>query len=246
MATGATAAEVGLQGRKALIAGASGGMGRAVALALAGQGVACALLGRSREALSELAAACGEAGTAAIPVVCDIARTESIESAVTEAIGALGGLNFLVNCAGIHEKTAGHEGALEAWDRVVDVNLRATYHLARHALPEINKAPGGAVIKIGSIAASYPGAGAYIATSRGLDGYADALFEDVREYGTKVCVIRPGFVNTAMAASDRLDPERMIQPADIARAVLFVLTMPVTACPTEITIRPQRSPYRRT
>ena len=77
-------------------------------------------------------------------------------------------------------------------------------------------------------------------------GFAEALFEDVRESGTKVCTIRPGFVNTSMAASDRLDPALMIQPEDIARAVLFVLTMPETACPTEITMRPQRSPYIRT
>jgi len=75
-------------------------------------------------------------------------------------------------------------------------------------------------------------------------GFCEALFEDVREFGTKVCVIRPGFVDTPMARSDRLDRARMIDPADIARTVVFVLTMPDTACPTEITIRPQRSPYR--
>ena len=92
--------------------------------------------------------------------------------------------------------------------------------------------------------ASAAGAGMRLAVYRALAGYAEALFEDVRESGTKVCTIRPGFVNTSLAASDRLDPALMIQPDDIARTVLFVLTMPETACPTEITIRPQRSPYR--
>jgi NADP-dependent 3-hydroxy acid dehydrogenase YdfG len=244
MANSDRAADPRLEGRKALIVGAYGGMGRAVALALAREGVACALMGRDREKSMETAKECAEAGTAGLPVVCDIARTETIERAVRQAIDGLGGLNFLVNCAGSYQTTTADKGALETWDRVLDVNLKGTYHLARHALPEINKSPGGAIIKIGSIASSYSGAGAFLATTRGLDGYADALFEDVREYGTKVCTIRPGFVNTSMVASDRLDPGLMIQPEDIARTVLFVLTMPENACPTEITIRPQRSPYR--
>jgi NADP-dependent 3-hydroxy acid dehydrogenase YdfG len=193
----------------------------------------------------ETAKTCAEAGTAAFPVVCDIAQTETIESAVRQAVDALGGLNFLINCAGFYQKTTADQGALETWDRILDVNLKGTYHLARHALPEINKSPGGAIIKIGSFPSSYSGAGAFLATTRGLDGYADALFEDIREYGTKVCIIRPGFVNTSLAASmsNSAAPALMIQPEDIARTVLFVLTMPETACPTEITIRPQRSPY---
>lgn len=236
--------DVELTGRKALVVGAYGGMGHAVATALARKGVACALMGRNREKLTKVAQACTEAGTPAVPVVCDVAQAAEIGDGVAQVIQELGGLNFLVNCAGVHATARGDDGDLDAWDRVIGVNLKATYHLARHALPEINKSPGGAVIKVGSIAATYSGGGAYVATSRALDGYGGALFEDVREYGTKVCIIRPGFVNTAMAASDRLDPTRMIQPDDIARTVLFVLTMPGTACPTEITLRPQRTPYR--
>ena len=83
-----------------------------------------------------------------------------------------------------------------------------------------------------------------LAITRGIDGFSDALFEDVREFGTKVCVIKPGYVNTPLARSDRTDQNLMIQPADVSRTVLFVLTMPGTACPTEIVMRPQRSPYK--
>lgn len=241
--------DFGLKGRKALIAGAYGGMGRAVGIALAREGVTCALMGRSGNKLKDTAKACAEAGTQAIPIVCDIAQTSTVEGAVHRAIQALNGLNYLINCAGVYERSKADDGDMQTWDQILDVNLRATYHLARYALPEINKSPGGAVIKIGSFPSSYSGAGAFLATTRGLDGYADALFEDVREYGTKVCTIRPGFVNTAMAvmaASGRVNPDLLIQPDDIARTVLFVLTMPGTACPTEITLRPQRSPYLKT
>ena len=124
------------------------------------------------------------------------------------------------------------------------INFRAVYLLARYALPEINRNPGGAFVRIGSITVPYAGAGMHLGANRALDGYAEAVFEDVREYGTKVCTIRPGYVNTKMARSDRLDASRMIQTDEIARTVLYVLAMPATACPTEIVIRPQRSPYR--
>jgi NAD(P)-dependent dehydrogenase (short-subunit alcohol dehydrogenase family) len=234
---------IDLTGRKALVVGAHGGMGRAVGIALAYEGVLCALMGRNPEKLTDTTQACNDAGSSTISIVCDIAQPATIEAAVRQAIDRLGTLDFLINCAGVYETTRGDDGDLQAWDKVLDVNLKATYYLARYALPEINKSSAGAIVKVGSIAPSYSGAGAYITTSRGLDGYGDALFEDVREHGTKVCTIRPGFVNTPMTASDRLDQYRMIQPEDIARTVLFVLSMPGTVCPTEITLRPQRTPY---
>ena len=73
----------------------------------------------------------------------------------------------------------------------------------------------------------------------------EVLFEDVREYGTKVCTINPGFVNTSMVIPDRLNPELMMQPNDIAEVVNFVLNTSETACPTEILIQPQRSPWKK-
>lgn len=233
-----------LGGGKALIVGAYGGMGNAVAVALAREGASCALMGRDREKINETLTACAAAGALSVPVVCNLEQTETIKNAVRKAIDALDGLNFVINCAGVYESSRADDGDLRTWDRLHDVNLRATYHIARHALPEINRSRGGAIVKIGSIPSSYSGAGAFLATSRGLDGYADALFEDVREYGTKVCTIRPGFVNTPLVDSNRLDRSCMIQPEDIARTVIFVLTMPLSTCPTEITLRPQRSPYR--
>jgi len=234
-----------LVGKKALITGATGGMGRVNALAFAREGISCALMGRNTEELSKIAADCAELGSPATAIVCDIGRTDTLENAVIKAIEALGGLNIFLNCAGINKDGKAHEVDLEAWNTMLDVNLKAHYSLVRYALPEINKNPGGAVIKIGSISTSYSGAGLHLAVHRGLDGYTEALFEDVREYGTKVCVIRAGFVKTPMVRLDRLLPELMIQPEDIARTVLFVLTMPENVCPTEIVIRPQRSPYKK-
>ena len=235
-----------VSGKAALIVGAYGGMGQATCRELAREGVSIALVGRDPERLSALATECVELGApAAIPISCDISRTATIAQTVQAAVDKIGGLNFLINFAGTYAITKSQDANLEEWDRMLDVNLRAHYHLVFHALPHINKQPGGAVIKIGSIANSHSGAALYSATNHGIDGFSDGLFEDVREYGTRVCTIRPGYVASPMVeSSDKLDRKLMIQTEDIARTVLFVLTTPSTSCPTEITIRPQRSPYR--
>ena len=85
----------------------------------------------------------------------------------------------------------------------------------------------------------------HTAGTQAIQGYFKVVFEDVREYGTKVSTIRPGFVKTPMSQSDRLDSDLMIQPGDIADTVLFILKMPGTTCPTDIELRPQRSPYKQ-
>jgi len=231
-------------GGKALVVGANGGMGSAIAIALARQGVDTALMGRNEEAINTVAKTCQQAGAAAYPVICDIAKTETNEAAVNEAIANLGGLNYLVNCAGISAHDKLHKTDLIGSEAILDTNLRAFLYLARYALPEINKQPGGAVIKIGAVNHPYSGVNTYLAASQGGEGLAEALFEDVREYGTKVCTIRPGWVNTPLVTADEgIDPALMIQAEDISQTVLFILTMAETACPTEITILPQKSPY---
>ena len=233
----------GSQSGKAIVVGANGGMGKAVALALAQQGIELALIGRNEEAITALAQACTDAGTRAFPVVCDIAKTATIESTVADAIAGLGGLNYLINCAGISKEGKLHETDLADCDAILDTNLRSHLYLARYATPEINKNPGGAVIKIGAVHHPYSGASTYLAANLGGEGLAEALFEDVREFGTKVCNIKPGWVNTPLVKSEGIDKALMIQPEDIAQTVLFVLSMPETSCPTEIVILPQRSPY---
>ena len=233
-----------ITGGKALVVGASGGMGRSVAIGLAAQGVDTALMGRNEEALESVAQACRKAGARAYPQVCDIARIDTIEAAVKDAVASLGGLNYLVNCAGLSAEGKLHETDLVNSEAILDTNLRAFLHLARHALPEINRQPGGAVIKIGSVNHPYSGVNTYLAANKGGEGLAEALFEDVREYGTRVCTIRPGWVNTPLVSEVKnIDTALMIQPDDITHTVLYVLSMPVTACPTEITILPQKSPY---
>ena len=235
--------ESDIHGRRALVLGASGGMGAAVASKLARCGVYSALAGRDLSKLEAACSVCSDAGGNAVPVELDIANMAKIEGAVQASIEQLGGLDFLIHCAGVQISRKAFDADLDAWDNMLDVNFRGFTHIVRHAVPHINESPCGAIVCIGSITAAYSGAAMHHASKRALSGYCESLFEDVREFGTKVCVINPGFVDTPMVRSDRLDRGKMIQPEDIARTVIFVLRMPESACPTEITLRPQRTPY---
>ncbi len=232
-----------LLSKKAIVIGANGGIGSAVAMLLAKNGIDLALVGRNLTAVSGVAENCSETGCKAVPLTCDIAEVDTIESTVVSAIEKLGGLNYLVNCAGISASDKLHESDLCSSEAILNTNLRAHMYFARYALPEINKQNGGAVIKIGAVNHPYSGVNTYLAANLGGEGLAEAMFEDVREFGTKVCTIKPGWVNTPLVKAKGINPDLMIQPEDIARTVLFILSMPDNACPTEITILPQRSPY---
>ncbi len=235
-----------LKGQVALITGASRGIGKSIALWLAKQGVSVALVSRNANALEETARACSEFGNPTLTLPCDLANTKSIQQLMSQTTTKLGGLNILINNAGVTGPGAADSGDLEAWDLAVDINLRSLLHLTRHALPEIEKSGWGAVINIASMAGRRPfgGAAAYCATKHGVVGFTHALFEDVRERNIKVCAVCPGFVATEMTEGMGLSDQKMIQPDDVARAVAFVLTFPDSGCPIEIQIMPQRSPYR--
>jgi NADP-dependent 3-hydroxy acid dehydrogenase YdfG len=127
------------------------------------------------------------------------------------------------------------------------VNIKALMHLTRHALPHLMRQPRSAVVNISSIAGKmgFAGGGAYCASKHAVMGFSEAVFEDVREHGVKVCAICPGYVRTELiSARGGLDAAKMLQPEDVADAVLYVARCADTACPTEIVLRPQRTPYR--
>ena len=145
--------------KKALIIGASGGMGSAVASMLSKNGVHCFLVGRSQEKLNDIFSSCSSYGNPCFMFSCDISDMTEIKQCSENAIKSLGGLNFLIHCAGDYNKALADECDLEIWDKIIDINLRSTYHFARNVLPEINKNSGGAVIRINSRDAPHTGIG---------------------------------------------------------------------------------------
>jgi NAD(P)-dependent dehydrogenase (short-subunit alcohol dehydrogenase family) len=242
-------AELVLTGTVALVTGASRGIGRAVAMALAGAGCDVALLARDTRRLGETAEMCAVCARRTLVLPGDVSDRSVLETAVERTVAELGGLHVLVNNAGVFAQGSAAELDLDVARRAFAINIDAPLALTRLALPHMLAAQGRrrAIVNIASISGkmSFRGAGIYAASKHALVGYSGSLYEDVREAGIKVCAICPGYVNTRMANLDPgLNPELMIQPDDVARAVLFVVRYPDTGCPTEIIIRPQRSPYR--
>jgi NADP-dependent 3-hydroxy acid dehydrogenase YdfG len=230
--------------RKTLVVGATGGMGSRAALQRAQHGDAIVLAGRNLSKLSEVAETISAEHEMPGVLTVDLGDMDACARCVAEAAEMMDGLDTLIYFSGVHVNARTQDADLSDWDQALDVNFRSFVHLVRAGIDPINASGQGAVIAVGSITTVYAGAGMNIATKQALTGFCQALFEDVREFGTKVSLIKPGYVATPMSASPRLASDLMIQPEDIAGAVDFILNSAPTACPTEIVIRPQRSPYK--
>ncbi len=220
-----------LDGKSALVTGASGGIGAGIARALHAQGAKVALSGTRRDALEALAAELGE-GAAVCPA--DLREAGSAEALIAAAEAACGPLAILVNNAGLTKDGLAIRMKDEDWATVLDVDLAAPFRLARAALRGMLKRRAGRIIGIGSVvgATGNPGQANYAAAKAGLVGMSKALAQEVGSRGITVNVIAPGFVETPM--TDALNDEqkarliagiplgRMGAPADVAGAAVFL------------------------
>jgi 3-oxoacyl-[acyl-carrier protein] reductase len=236
-----------LAGKVALVTGAGRGIGRAIALLLAESGCRVVLAARSRDQLDEVKSAVQGKNGDAYSVPTDLTHDDEIVRLVDSAREKWGGVDILINNAGWGKRAPVARAKIEDWDQTLRLNLRAPMLLAHLLVPHMVSKGEGAVINIGSVSGKSGEANgaAYSASKFGLIGFTQSLYEEVREYGIKVAVILPGFVDTPLIPANRqIDRSKMIRPEDIAHTVHFVLTAPDTCCPVEITVRPQKSPYR--
>ena len=232
-----------LAGKIALVTGAGRGIGRAIAIALARSGCRVVLTARTMTQLADVQKELREIGGDVIVLQADLTRDDELSN-LTESCGPV---DFLINNAGWGKRAPVVRAKAEDWDQTFRLNLRAPMILAQRFLPSMIEKGEGAVINIGSVSGKTGEAdgAAYAASKFGLIGFTQSLYEEVREYGIKVAVILPGFVDTPMIPPVKhLDRSKMIQADDVAQAVLYVLNSPSTSCPVEITIRPQRTPFR--
>jgi 3-oxoacyl-[acyl-carrier protein] reductase len=236
-----------LVGKIALVTGAGRGIGKAVAISLAQSGCRVILTARTLDQLEQVRQEIATHGGEAVCIAADLTRDEEIAQLVAESNKCWEPADILINNAGWGKRAPIVKGRQEDWDQTFRLNLRAPMILAKALLPPMVEKGHGAVINIGSISGKTGEANgaAYSASKFGLIGFTQSLYEEVREYGIKVAVILPGFVDTPLIPPNRqLDRSKMIQPADVAQTVHFILTSPPTCCPIEITLRPQKSPYR--
>jgi 3-oxoacyl-[acyl-carrier protein] reductase len=237
---------ISLKGKVALVTGAGRGIGKAISLMLAQSGCRVILAARTRAQLEEVHREIRDRGGEALAVPTDLTQDEDIQQLV-ETSRSWGAVDILINNAGWGKRAPVVRGDVADWDRTHRVNLRAPMILAKMLLPGMIEKGEGAVINIGSVSGKTGEANgaAYAASKFGLIGFTQSLYEEVRESRIKVAVILPGYVDTPLIPPNRqIDRSKMIQADDIAQAVHYVLTSPATCCPVEITVRPQRTPYR--
>jgi len=221
-----------LSGKTALVTGASGGIGGAIAKALHGQGAKVVLSGTRAEALEALKAELG-ANAFIVPAnLSDIASVEALPKAAEEAAGS--GIDILVNNAGITKDNLFMRMKDEEWDQVIAVNLTAAFRLSRGVLRGMMKRRWGRIIQITSIvgATGNPGQGNYAAAKAGLVGMTKSLAAEVASRNITANAIAPGFIQTAMTevlsdqqkelVSQRIPAGRMGMPQEIAAAVAYL------------------------
>jgi NADP-dependent 3-hydroxy acid dehydrogenase YdfG len=236
-----------LHRRIALVTGAGRGVGKAISVSLAKAGCRVVLAARTRDQVEAVQNEILSQGGDALAIPTDLTIDEDIQRLVEESQAKWGAVDILINNAGWGKRAPVVGALLSDWDQTFRLNLRAPMVLAKALLPNMIAKREGAVINIGSVSGKTGEANgaAYSASKFGLIGFTQSLYEEVREHSIKVAVILPGFVDTPLIPPNRqLDRSKMIQADDIAQTVLFVLTSPATCCPVEITVRPQRTPYR--
>lgn len=219
-----------LTGRTALVTGASGGIGAAIARALAGQGTRVALSGTRVESLEALAAELPES----VVLACDLSDAAAVDALVPRAVEALGGLDTLVNNAGVTRDNLAMRMKDAEWDIVLRVNLEAAFRLARAACKPMMKARFGRIVSITSVVGvtGNPGQVNYAASKAGLIGMSKALAQEVASRGITVNCVAPGFIASAMtealpdtqraALTSRIPAGKLGEGADVAAGVVYL------------------------
>jgi NADP-dependent 3-hydroxy acid dehydrogenase YdfG len=241
-----------LQGRVALVTGASSGIGEATAFALAAAGAKTAIVARRAERLEALARRIAEAGGEALALAADAALESEAKRMLGEVENRFGRLDILVNNAGVMLLSPVAEAEIADFRRMIEINLFGLMTLTRLALPIMKRGDAGHFVNISSVAGrvANPGSGGYAATKFGVGAFSEALRREVYKDKIRVTVIEPGAVATELAdhitnpgmkaavAEMRKVMTEPMQPEDIAAAVLYAVTQHPRVNVNEILIRP--------
>lgn len=228
-----------LTGKVALVTGASSGMGRSTAMALAMQGAKVVAAARRMEKLQALVAEIKSRGKEAIAVQMDVTKRADVDNAVGIAVKEFGKLDILVNNAGVLDYSPFLDMKEESWDKIIDTNLKGYFYCAQAAGKEMAKTKWGRIVNIASIASGgvgvgYPMLTHYVASKGGIIGLTEALAQELGPMGITVNAIGPGGITTEMTTgmtdeqlkglTTRLPIKRMGTPEEIAAAVVYFVS----------------------
>jgi len=232
--------------RITLITGGTRGIGYALAEALLDDGDQVAITGTSTDGVMRaehaLATACGDAGRVA-GIVCDVRDPASAELAVRTAAARFGGLDALVNNAGVGVGVPIVEMSHDEWERIIATNLTGVFNCCKAAIPILRQRGAGWIVNISSLASKNPfiGGAAYCASKAGLNAFSEALMQELRPDNIRVTYILPGSVATGFSGgTSDAGSEWKLHPEDVAQAIVDVLNHPARSLPSRVEIRPSR------
>jgi 3-oxoacyl-[acyl-carrier protein] reductase len=235
-------------GKSAIVTGSTKGIGRAIAEALVREGMNVCVSGRDVDEIKRTVDELGDAGDGQTTgAVCDVRDEEQVRAMFEHTVAELGGVDVLVNNAGVGLFGRVEEMSPADFRAVVETNLFGVFYCCREAIPLMKQRGGGYIINISSLAGAnpHPEMSAYNASKFGLNGFSEALMQEIRQDGIKVSYIMPGSVNTAFGGDAPDDSKSwQLQPADIARVVLDLLRHDERSLPSRVEIRPSRPPKK--
>jgi 3-oxoacyl-[acyl-carrier protein] reductase len=243
-----------LDGKVAIVTGGSRGIGRSIAAALLAGGARVAISGRNTSALKQAAAALRtdagfqESGPAdrLLAFQGDVASEQDAAKLINQTIERFGGLDILINNAGIGRFANIAEMSTEVWHSVLATNLTGVFFCTRAALPHLKQRGGGYIINISSLASknAFAGGGAYCASKAALNSFTETLMLETRHDNIRVSDVLPGSVQTEFNNNTTAGADWKLSPDDVARVVVDLLEHPARSLPSRVELRPSKPPKK--
>jgi 3-oxoacyl-[acyl-carrier protein] reductase len=237
-----------LKGKVAIVTGGTKGIGRGIAEALIGEQANVCISARKESEIDEATASLNRLGGGkAIGFTCDVRAHSEVKLLFESVASQLGGLDVLINNAGIGRFAPVEEMSPEDFRAVLETNLFGVFYCCHEAIPLMKNRGGGYIINISSLAGAnpHPRMAAYNASKFGLNGFSEALMQEVRHDNIKVSYIMPGSVNTAFGGdTPNAQNSWQLQPSDIARVVIDLLHHDARSLPSRVEIRPSKPPKK--
>ena len=230
--------------KRAIVTGASSGIGKAVTLALAHAGIDLALVGRSTERLEAVAASAREQGVDVQTYAFDLLELDQVKTKFEAIAAELGQVDVLINNAGMGYTGSLEQTSLADWQQVIDLNLTSAFQVTLGVLPRMRQQQQGQIINVSSIAAktAFPEWGAYCVSKAALNALSQAIAAEERANGIRVTTVMPGAVNTPIWDTETVDADfdraMMLTPENLAETILQVVQLPAGANIEEIVVTP--------